>query len=95
MRTARRCLMLAALTLATAGLAVGCSMTDAKWNLKRAVATPGYDDTTEMPDEDWVKDVGATGRAGRSVEQSNDPLNLRELFMSEKARSIERNVGIQ
>lgn len=95
MSTARRCLLLAAAVLTTAGLTVGCTSSSAAWNLRRATANPGYVDTTEMPDEEWITDAGATGRAGRTVETSNDPLNLRELFMSEKARSIERNVGIQ
>ena len=95
MQTARRCLFLSALTLITAGLAVGCTADAAAWNFKRAVSTPGYADTTEMPDEEWITDAANTGREGRFVEKSNDPLNLRELFMSEKARSIERNVGIE
>ena len=96
MRHARRCLTFSVLTLLTASLTVGCvSGGDGTWSLHRALAGPGYVDSTEMPDEEWVSDAGATGRKGRAVEVSNDPLNLREIFMSEKARSIERNVGIE
>ena len=97
MRHAARCLFLAAFALATAGLIAGCSTLSehAAWNAKKAFSNPGYVDTTEMEDDTWITDAADTGRKGRTVEVQNDPLNLREIFMSEKARSIERNVGIE
>ena len=97
MRHAARCLFLAALGLSMAGLIAGCTSfrEHALWNAKKAFSNPDYVDTTEMEDETWITEAAETGRKGRTVEESIDPLNLREIFMSEKARSIERNVGIQ
>ena len=97
MRHARLSLLLAAIAVSLAGLTAGCaSWTDqASWNFKRAISNPGYVDTTEMDDETWIKEAADTGRKGRTVEVENDPFNLRDIFMSEKARSIERNVGIE
>lgn len=45
--------------------------------------------------EKWVEDAGSEARAGRTVETESDPLGLRNIFMSEKALSIERNLGIE
>ncbi|QDU79016.1 hypothetical protein Pla110_07200 [Polystyrenella longa] len=52
-----------------------------------------YHDNTEDPDEDWSF-VGDQGRAGMPKERDNDRV-LRKYLMSEKARSIESNLGIE
>ena len=51
-------------------------------------------DGTESEDP-WTTQAGAEGRAGRPVEKEADPLGLRNLLMSEKAREIERNCGFE
>ncbi len=52
-----------------------------------------YADPTEMEDEAWVSQVGEEARGDRPREKDPDPW-FKRYFMSEKARSIERNVGI-
>ena len=42
----------------------------------------------------WIQDAGAVTRSEHSAETVNDPLHLREVFMSNKARDIERNLGV-
>lgn len=46
-------------------------------------------------EDPWTTQAGSEGRAGRPVEREADPLNLKQIFMSEKAREIERNCGIE
>ena len=42
----------------------------------------------------WVQAAGEETRREHAKEEVNDPLGLRNIFMSEQARSIERNVGV-
>jgi hypothetical protein len=56
---------------------------------------PGdYRDLTEEEADDWVGEVGREGRGDRPMEKDPDQW-WRTFMMSEKARSIERNVGIE
>lgn len=50
-------------------------------------------DGTESSDP-WVMEAAAEGRRDFHGESARDPLGLRPYFMSQKARDIERNVGI-
>jgi hypothetical protein len=52
-----------------------------------------YRDTTEEPQNDWKSAVGEEGRGNQPRLREPDRL-WRKLFMSETARSIDRNVGI-
>ena len=52
-----------------------------------------YADGSTEKSPKWVQAAGGEARHGQRRELSNDPLNLREVFMSEKARDIERNLG--
>lgn len=45
-------------------------------------------------DDPWVRSAGDIARTEHTYEEVHDPLGLRKYFTSEKARSIERNVGI-
>lgn len=54
-----------------------------------------YDDPTASSGDPWVQQAGVEARGDRPKETANDPLGLRNIFMSEKARSIERNMGIE
>ena len=49
-------------------------------------------DTTNDTEDEWSS-VGRTANTVRVVEKDNDP--LRNLLLSPKARSIERNFGIE
>lgn len=46
-------------------------------------------------EDPWTTQAGTEGRAGRAVEKEADPLGLKNIFMSEKAREIERNCGVE
>ena len=54
-------------------------------------STGDYDDGTDEVDEEWVRKAGIEARGDRPLEHDNDP--FRNLLMSPKARSIERNLG--
>lgn len=45
-------------------------------------------------DDPWIRDAGDIARSEHPPEDVNDPLGLRKYFTSEKARDIERNVGV-
>lgn len=93
MFAARRCLLVASLVI-TAGAIVGCTQAD-QWTISKMLSNPGYDDGDERKTADWVENAGSEARQGRMVEKQLDPLGLREIFMSDKARSIEKNLGIE
>ena len=54
-----------------------------------------YEHGPDIPSEPWKQAVGTEGRGGAPLEKSSDPLNLRNVFMSQKARDIERNLGFE
>jgi len=55
-------------------------------------ASHGRDDP--KVDDPWIKDAGDIARTEHPSEEIHDPLGLRNFFTSEKAREIERNVGV-
>jgi hypothetical protein len=54
----------------------------------------GWDPGSESTDP-WVQEAGAQARGNREMEKEADPLNLKRFFMSDKARDIERNLGVE
>lgn len=46
------------------------------------------------PGDPWIAAAANQGRHEQKAESANDPLHLRQYFLSNKARSIENNVGI-
>lgn len=71
----------------------GCAMTTAvkeSFAMFRPNSDDGWD-PTENPDPQWDS-VGIEARGGESLEYENDP--SRKYLMSNKARAIERNLGI-
>ncbi len=76
-------------------LTTGCTSmqhsTRSMWAAMRPVSSPSAGDHTGDP---WVKEAGGIARGERPVEKVNDPLKLRNVFMSEQARDIERNLGV-
>ncbi len=62
--------------------------------VKRSAIKPStgdYDDGTDEADAKWVRNAGVEARGDRPLEHDTDP--FRNLLMSPKARSIERNLG--
>ena len=73
--------------------ATGCAFTGPThqtWSLFRPDPND-YRDTSEESNDQWAF-VGIEGRGDRPLEKENDP--FKPFLMSEKARSIERNLGI-
>lgn len=71
----------------------GCAITNAvkeTFSMLRPNADDGWD-PTENPDPQWDS-VGIEARGGEALEYENDP--SRKYLMSNKARAIERNLGI-
>lgn len=54
----------------------------------------GWDPGSESTDP-WVQQAGAEARGDRPMQTEYDPLKLRQYLMSDKARDIERNMGIE
>lgn len=54
----------------------------------------GYDDGTDSSDP-WIAEAGGEGRAEFAKEKEADPFGWKPLFMSQKARDIEKNLGIE
>lgn len=67
----------------------GCASWDSALD---AMRPPGYHVTAEEKDDDWEW-VGEEGRAGRPMEHDPDPW-FKYFVQSDRARSIERNLGI-
>ncbi len=88
-------------------LVCGCALTPgcAAWNSTQQMfaqsvhalrpTTGNYSDPTAQSGDPWVQSAGVEARGDRPKEIVNDPLHLRNIFMSEKARDIERNMGIE
>jgi hypothetical protein len=54
----------------------------------------GWDPGSETGDP-WVQQAGAEARGHRPTEKEFDPFGLKQVIMSNKARDIERNLGIE
>lgn len=95
-----------ALLITSAVLVSGCMQTGV--GSRMAWFRPAPEDD-EFGDEEWLSEnadmqdeekdpwgfVGKEGRQDLNMEKDPDPPWLRNLLTSEKARAIERNVGIQ
>ncbi len=85
-------LLIAALIMAHSGCAAITQNSRSMW---RALRTDGnYADSTEGPDELWVQQAGDQARESHPRETATEPAWFRGLIMSDRARSIERNLGI-
>lgn len=79
----------ASIALALSVMVSGCKST----NLMDSLHLKDVEGTRS--EDPWTTQAGTEGRAGRAVEKEYDPLNLKKLMMSEKAREIERNCGVE
>ncbi len=95
-----RCIASLVVFIGLCALQSGCVLIEPMQEMSRQTKRiftfrPGdYRDMTEEETDDWTDDVGREGRGNQPFEQDPDQL-WRNWFMSEKARSIERNVGIE
>lgn len=83
--------------LASALLMLGTLGCQSLWGTHRTAANgPGATGGRENPalKDPWVHQAGNIARNEHTPEEVQDPLGLRNYFTSEKARSIERNVGV-
>lgn len=75
----------------------GCAMMDSMSNYMKHTFSyskgSDYINGADEKDEAWVTDAAEEARGDRPRETEPDPLGLKPLIMSEKARSIERNLG--
>ena len=91
----RRGSVFALLACLFAGLS-GCAMMNSMSSyMKNTFSFSGTDyiNPADEEDEAWVTELGEEARGDRPREKEPDPLGLKPLIMSEKARSIERNLG--
>ncbi len=88
---------LCSLTLSLAGLLItlpGCATMSETFTAMRP-PTGGYQDSTEESSDPWVQAVGDQARGHQIKEKEADPLGLRNLLTSQKARDIESNLGYE
>lgn len=57
-------------------------------------SAPGRENPADAPSDPWINDAGTIARTEHPAEEINDPLKLRNIFMSQQARDIERNLGV-
>jgi hypothetical protein len=55
----------------------------------------GYDNGTDDTSDPWIAEAGVEGRSEFKTEKEADPFGWRPLLMSQKARDIEKNLGIE
>lgn len=80
------------------GAAVGCaSVSESDSGSLFSTLNPGESEAEESEgrsNDPWVTQAGTEARKHLPREKTNDPLGLRNIFMSERARDIEHNLGI-
>ncbi len=78
----------------------GCLLTEAARPVTRYMKNTfnfqgtDYNDPTEEDDEVWISEAAKEGRPNQRIEKDPDQW-WRKYVMSEKARSIERNLGFE
>ncbi len=78
----------------------GCSvmqtMSQGTKSLVKDLKPESFDEehAPDNPGDPWIAAAASEGRFDHKPEVANDPLRLRQYFMSNKARAIENNLGI-
>ena len=82
--------------MAFQGCAVVQTMREGTRDLVRDFTPESLDEANpaDDPGDPWIAAAASEGRSGEKVEKSNDPLHMRQFFLSNRARAIENNVGI-
>jgi hypothetical protein len=76
-------------------VSAGCTFASRTVEALRPTSFDAWDPGSEESSDPWVQQAGAEARGHRPVEKEFDPLGLKKVFMSDKARDIERNMGIE
>ncbi len=78
------------------GCTIAQTMRDGTKQLAKDFTPQSWDEDNpaDDPGDPWIAEAASEGRADQKAEHSNDPLHLRQYFLSNKARAIENNVGI-
>lgn len=94
----QRCAFSVLMVCFFAGLS-GCAMMDSMANYMKHTFSyskgTDYISGADEKDEAWVTEAADEARGDRPREKEADPLGLKPYIMSEKARSIERNLGFE
>jgi hypothetical protein len=90
-------LVLCLVLIASAGCAVMSTMREVTSQTVEALRPSSFDgwDPGSETSDPWIQQAGAEARGDRPVEKEYDPLGLKKYVMSDKARDIERNMGIE
>ena len=75
-------------------LSVGCTLHNGTGKFWNAMRFRDDDHPGDSKGDPWVQSAGEFTRKEHTPEKVHDPLKLRNIFMSEQARSIERNLGV-
>ena len=74
---------------------VGCASMQSSTNkMVSAFKSVAEDNPADEPSDPWINETGSYTSAIHPTEPVNDPLKLRNVFMSQRARDIERNLGV-
>jgi hypothetical protein len=72
----------------------GCSMM--RGRVARMMPdSEGYADGTDATSDPWIAEASGEGRADYRTDTEADPFGWKPLFMSQKARDIEKNLGVE
>ncbi len=84
------------LALFAEGCTVFQTMRDGTRQIVKDLTPESLDEANpaDDPGDPWISAAASEGRFDQRTEVANDPLHLRQYFISPKARSIENNVGI-
>lgn len=92
-----RCAAFSVLALSVFAGASGCAMMDSMNTYMKRTLTfskgTDYINAADEEDDAWITQAAEEARGDRPREKEPDPLGIKPLFVSEKARSIERNLG--
>jgi hypothetical protein len=73
------------------GTTSGCQT---MWSPKLAKSFSATDGRHKPSTDPWITEAGTVARTEHPTDKVDDPLGLRKIFVSEKAREIERNCGV-
>jgi hypothetical protein len=73
------------------GTASGCQT---MWSSRLAKSLKPTDGRHQPATDPWITEAGTVARTEHPTDKVDDPLGLRKIFVSDKAREIERNCGV-
>lgn len=83
------------LPLVAASALAGCASMQTSTNkMVSAFKSVSEKSPADEPSDPWINETGSYTSSIHPSEPVNDPLGLRNVFMSQRARDIERNLGV-